>query len=77
MSLDALDERPKDHQSQEESLRWKGASNCQVGRGRWAGTAKEDRAHFRHSRVVFPLNEPVMDTRGRDQTVADGRVFGV
>jgi len=72
----ASDERPRDHQFQEESLRWRGANNCQVDRGQLAGRAKEDRARFPHLRVVDPLNEPVMDTRGTDQTVADGRVFG-
>ena len=75
MTSHALDGRPRDHQFQEESRRWKGASNYQVDQARWAGTAKEDRAHFPHSRVVDPLDEPVMNTRGTDQTVADGRVF--
>ena len=76
MTSHASDGRPRDHRIQEESLRWKGASNCPVGRERWAGSAKEDRARFQHLTVV-PLNERVMDTRGTDQTVADGRVFGV
>lgn len=32
---------------------------------------------FPRSRVVVPLNEPMMGRRGTDQTGADGRVSGV